>query len=266
MKAWDGVGEAYAASYASLCAGTHDDLLRRLGASRGRRLLDVGSGTGALAARLMGAGWSVTACEPESTMRAVAAREHPQVFVVDGMLPSLPFADAAFDAVTANFVLNHVSEPREAARELARVVVPGGTLVATTWVVSPSWFWRSVCERAGIGASSAGGLAPEKDFERTSAGFGRMLSESGWTSVVVSELSWTWRATTDELWRSAEGGVASAGALYLSLDAAERRQFARAFEQLCQEHGDAGAVALDHTAAVASAALDVRAGAGRAHA
>ncbi|MCS3842364.1 class I SAM-dependent methyltransferase [Microbacterium sp. AK031] len=266
MKAWEGVGEAYAASYASLCAGTHDDLLRRLGAAEGRRLLDVGSGTGTLAARLMGAGWTVTACEPESTMRAVAAREHPRVSLVDGALPSLPFADAAFDAVTANFVLNHVSDPREAARELARVVVPGGVLIATTWVVSPSWFWRSVCQRAGLVATPAGGLAPEKDFERTPAAFGRMMADGGWPSVAVAELSWTWRATTDELWRSAEGGVASAGAFYLSLDAAERGKFARAFDQLCEEHGDGGTVALDHTAAVASAALDERTGAGRTHA
>ena len=214
----------------------------------------------------MGAGWSVTACEPESTMRAVAAREHPQVFVVDAMLPSLPFADAAFDAVTANFVLNHVSDPREAARELTRVVAPGGTLIATTWVVSPSWFWRSVCDRAGLVVTPGGGLAPEKDFERTSTGFGRMLSEGGWPAVEVFELSWTWRATVDELWRSAEGGVASAGAFYLSLDAAGRESFARAFDQLCQEYGDDGTVALDHTAAVASAVLDARAGAGRAHA
>jgi hypothetical protein len=93
-----------------------------------------------------------------------------------------------------------------------------------------------------------------------------MLSEGGWPAVDVAELSWTWRATSDELWRSAEGGVASAGALYLSLGEAERGRFARAFDQLCEEHGDGGTVALDHTAAVASAGLDERTGAPRAHA
>lgn len=251
MRAWEGVGEAYAASYASLCAGTHGDFVRRLGPARGRRLLDVGAGTGALAARLVDEGWSVTGCEPESTMRAVAAREHPGLTVVDGALPDLPFADAEFDAVTANFVLNHVADPRAAAREIARVAGPDGAMIATTWVVSPSWFWRGVCERAGLVASAGVGLASDKDFERTSAGFGRMLSEGGWAGVDVSEISWTWAVTTDELWRSAEGGVASAGAFYLSLDAAERSRFASAFDRLCQEHATDGMVALDHTAAVA---------------
>lgn len=184
-------------------------------------------------------------------MRAVAAREHPRLPVADGALPVLPFPDAAFDAVTANFVLNHVPDPRAAAREIARTVVPNGTMIATIWVVSPSWFWQSVCERAGLVAPAGARLPQEKDFERSTAGLERMLSEGGWPAVDVSELSWSWRATPDELWRSAEGGVASAGAFYLSLDAAERATFARAFDQLCEEHSVEGRVALDHTAAVA---------------
>lgn len=44
MKAWGGVGEAYAASYAALCAGTFDVLAPALGPAEGRSLLDVGAG------------------------------------------------------------------------------------------------------------------------------------------------------------------------------------------------------------------------------
>ncbi|MFA4895479.1 MULTISPECIES: class I SAM-dependent methyltransferase [Microbacterium] len=266
MKAWEGVGEAYAASYASLCAGTHDEILRRLGTAHGRRVLDAGSGTGALAARLMDAGWSVTGCEPEATMRVVAARNHPQVSMVEGALPALPFDDAAFDAVTANFVLNHVSDPRAAAQEIARVAAPDAVMIATIWIVSPSWFWQRVCDRAGLVVSPTGRLAPEKDFERSSAGFGGMLSEGGWPAVDVAEFSWTWRPTTAELWRSAEGGVASAGAFYRSLETAERERFARAFDRLCEECSDDGRVALDHTAAVAVSRRGERAGEPRPHA
>lgn len=251
MRAWDGVGEAYAASYASLCAGTHDAVVRLLGRARGRRALDVGSGTGALAARMTAAGWSVAGCEPELSMRAVASREHPHLDVVDGALPALPFADAEFDAVTANFVLNHVPDPRAAAREIVRVAAPDAVMVSTVWVVSPSWFWQGVCQRAELLVPTSRALAPEKDFERTTAGFARMLAEGGWAAVEVSELSWTWMPTIDELWRSAEGGVASAGAYYLSLDEGERSRFALAFEQLCEERAVAGRVPLEHTAAVA---------------
>jgi ubiquinone/menaquinone biosynthesis C-methylase UbiE len=44
----------------------------------------------------------------------------------------LPFADAAFDCVVANFVLYHIPDPAIAIAEFARVLEPGGILVAST--------------------------------------------------------------------------------------------------------------------------------------
>jgi SAM-dependent methyltransferase len=43
-----------------------------------------------------------------------------------------PFADGAFDVVTAWDVLEHLPEPRAAARELARIVRPAGRVVLST--------------------------------------------------------------------------------------------------------------------------------------
>lgn len=251
MKEWAGVGEAYADSYAWLCAGTTDAIASALGEAAGRKLLDVGAGTGDLAATLGTCGWDVVGCEPEATMRSVAAKRHPALTIVEGRLPNLPFSDAEFDAVTANFVLNHVPDPRVAAREMTRVAVPGATAVATIWLASPSWFWREICERAGLAPPAGKRLVPEKDFERTTAGLAEMLSDGGWASVDVSELTWTWHATPAALWTSAVGGVASAGAFYASLSEPDRVLFRSAFDQLCAEHDSGGAVALEHTAAVA---------------
>lgn len=251
MTGWFGVGEAYAASYESLCAGTNDSLVRTLGAADGRRVLDVGSGTGMLAGALDAAGWTVTGCEPEATMRGVASRRYPELDFVGGGLPKLPFSDAAFDAVTANFVLNHVDDPRQSARELARVATSGAPLVATIWTRSPSWFWISVCDYAGLVPAAGGRLPADKDFERTADGFARMLTEGAWRDVRVHEHTWTWPATPQQLWASAEGGVASAGAFYLSLVAAERQRFRAAFDQLVAEHTHGGSVAREHTATLA---------------
>ena len=52
---------------------------------------------------------------------------------VRGALPRLGLRSGAFDAVVANFVVNSVADPRAAARELARVVRPGGVVALTTW-------------------------------------------------------------------------------------------------------------------------------------
>jgi SAM-dependent methyltransferase len=251
VKPWAGVGEAYASSYASLCAGTVDVLQSALGAPDGRRLLDVGSGTGELADRFRRGGWEVTACEPEPTMRAVSERQHPEVPVVAGALPDLPFAPASFDAVTANFVLNHVPDPRASARELARVAVSGAALGASIWLRSPSWFWAEIVAKAGIIAPSGERLSPDKDFARTAVGFEAMLTDGGWQAVRVEELSWIWRAAPAILWASAEGGVASAGMLYRALDGDDRALFRRTFEEVCAEYAVEGLVPLEHTAAVA---------------
>lgn len=249
MTAWAGVGAAYAASYAELCAGTGVQMRQALGAAAGRSLVDVGSGEGTLAAAWADAGWRVTAAEPEATMRVEAHRPHPALDLVDATLPSLPFADGAFDAVVANFVLNHVDDPRASAAELRRV--SAGAVMATTWTQSPSWFWLEVCTRAGLAPAMGERLPADKDFERTAAGFGRMLSEGGWCDVDVSEHHWIWRAAPAQLWASVEGGVASAGASYRALDEAGRTAFRAAFDALCAEHLDVGALALAHTAAIA---------------
>lgn len=251
MSEWAGVGEAYAASNVALCAGTIGALSKTFGDGNGRALLDVGSGTGALASTLASADWFVTGCEPEPTMRTVAEREHPELRLVDGALPALPFPDASFEAVVANFVLNHVSNPRVAAREMARVVASEATLAATIWLSTPPWFWRDVCAGADLEPAKGVGLAPENEFVRTAEGFAGMLSDGGWQDVDVEELTWTWNATPEELWTSAEGGVGTVGSFYLALSESARARFRASFDLVCVEHLVDGAVPLEHTAAVA---------------
>jgi SAM-dependent methyltransferase len=47
-------------------------------------------------------------------------------------LETLPFADASFDLVTCNMVLEHLPVPLNTFREMARVLAPGGTLLVHT--------------------------------------------------------------------------------------------------------------------------------------
>ncbi|WP_217183714.1 class I SAM-dependent methyltransferase [Streptomyces sp. AC495_CC817] len=250
MKAWQGVGEAYSESYAALCAGMLPVMGAALGEPRGRALLDVGAGDGRLAAAWADAGWRVTACEPEPSMRAVALRRHPGLDVVDAALPALPFADDAFDVVVANFVLNHVDSPRDGAAELRRA--SRGTVLATIWSSSPSWLWAEVVARAQLTPFVGPRLAAEEEFERTPAGFERMLRDAGFADAVVSEHVWTWEARPSALWLSVEGGVAGAGAHYASLAREERSRFRAAFEALTAERSVHGVLPLEHRALLAT--------------
>lgn len=94
---WAGTGEAFAASYAALCAGTGERLREIAGPARGRALLDVGAGDGTLAAAWADAGWRVTAAEPEPSMREVARARHPKLPIASHALPHLPFDDLTAD-------------------------------------------------------------------------------------------------------------------------------------------------------------------------
>jgi len=245
---WAGTGEAFAASYAALCAGTGDRLREIAGPARGRSLLDVGAGDGTLAAAWAEAGWHVVAAEPEPSMREVARAAHPDLRIIHDGPPHLSLETDSFDVVTANFVLNHVSDPRIAAAELRRVA--RGLVIATTWSASPTALWGDVIARADLTPVPAGRLPAEKDFERTAEGFAGMLADVGWHAE-VAELTWTWHADPEALWRSVAGGVAGAGAFYLTLPDADRERFRSAFDALVAERADDGRMPMTQTAAIA---------------
>jgi ubiquinone/menaquinone biosynthesis C-methylase UbiE len=107
-----------------------------LGAAPGRRILDVGCGLGDDAAALAGLvapGGSVVGVDGSGAMIESARDRHGAVAglsfeVADAA--ALPFDDASFDACRVDRVLQHVAEPARAVREMARVLRPGGVLVA----------------------------------------------------------------------------------------------------------------------------------------
>lgn len=56
---------------------------------------------------------------------------------VVGVAEELPFADGSFDAVISNAVLEHVKDPFRCAREMARVLKPGGELFCVVPLLQP---------------------------------------------------------------------------------------------------------------------------------
>ncbi len=87
-----------------------------------RRVLDIGSGEGLVAAEIA----SRTGRPCFALDLSPGRPEPPSVQVVTGDVHHLPFADGTLDAVTFQFVLLWVREPAAALREAARVLRPGG--------------------------------------------------------------------------------------------------------------------------------------------
>jgi SAM-dependent methyltransferase len=95
------------------------------------RVLEVGCGPGELSARLQTElGATVVALDTSDRMVELARERGVDARVGD--VQALPFGDAEFDCVVAAWMLYHVPDVPLALRELARVLEPGGRLVAVT--------------------------------------------------------------------------------------------------------------------------------------
>lgn len=118
----------------------HDAVLRALAAEPCARVLDVGCGTGRLAARLVEApsvlmvvGLDFSAGMLEQARARLASAE--ATALVRGDATRLPFADAAFDAAVSTEAFHWFPDQDAALAEIRRVLRPGGRLLLA--LVSP---------------------------------------------------------------------------------------------------------------------------------
>ena len=100
----------------------------------GRRVLDVGCGTGRFAAALAERGAKVWGIDPSSEMLAQARRAaRAGVGLKEAAAEDLPFKDAWFERAVLVLVVHLVDRSRALA-EVARVLAPGGRAVIATFV------------------------------------------------------------------------------------------------------------------------------------
>jgi SAM-dependent methyltransferase len=105
--------------------------LECLAAIRPRRLLEVGCGTGGLAAR-MAAELECEVIAVDQSQRMVDATRARGIDARVGDVQHLAFGSGEFDAAVAAWMLYHVADLDRALAELARVLRPGGLLIAIT--------------------------------------------------------------------------------------------------------------------------------------
>jgi len=189
---------------------------------RGGRVLDVGCGSGGVTADLVDAAGEVVAIDVDGAMvRRTLGRLGRGVPLVQADGRRLPFADGTFDAAVCNLVLLWSPEPAAVVAEMARVVKPGGTVLAT---MEPDYGGKvhfpenplidlvfqgegvrlrggdphagrklrshfvAAGLRAEVGIAAPDVLTPEQDldlFRRNRAYYRRLLAESGFAAAAV---------------------------------------------------------------------------------
>ena len=105
------------------------DFLHELGLGPDGDVLDLAAGTGKLTRALIAAGARVTAVEPLFAMRQMLQQRLPEATVMEGTAERIPVQDGTVDLVTVAQAF-HWFDAGEAAREIARVLRPGGGLAA----------------------------------------------------------------------------------------------------------------------------------------
>ena len=113
-------------------------MLERLDVAPGARVLDAAAGIGLFAERLRARGCRSFGIDFE-ILSAVHARRRAGLPFVVGDVARLPFRDAVFDAVTSGETLEHLDDDVSAAREFARVVKRGGSVLIMVPALQSLW-------------------------------------------------------------------------------------------------------------------------------
>ena len=139
-------------------------LVSRVHCGRESSVLDVATGTGAVAIELVRQhGCRVVGLDQSPEMlagaraRIQAAGLSDRITLTEGSAEQLPFPDGAFDALTFTYLIRYVEDPAATLTELARVVRPEGVMAGLEFGV-PRGVWRPLWElyvRVGLPVSGA---------------------------------------------------------------------------------------------------------------
>jgi SAM-dependent methyltransferase len=116
-------------------------LRKALEGAPGRRLADIGGGTGNYSRALRGEGWDPVVVDREPAMLAQAAAKG--LDTVAGDAQQLPLDDESVDGAMLVSMLHHVEEPARALAEARRILRPGGRLAVMVFTredLSGLWF------------------------------------------------------------------------------------------------------------------------------
>jgi ubiquinone/menaquinone biosynthesis C-methylase UbiE len=170
-------------------------LLDRAGLVTGDRVIDLACGTGIVsrtARSRLGEGARIVGIDLSPLMLAVARTVAPDIDFREGSASALPLDDAEkFDLLVCQQGLQFFPEKPVAAREMRRVLAPGGRAVIATW--RPEYEIPIFCESQRIAEDYLGPIVDQRHSFGDSSAIRMLLEDAGFHDVTVETVSRTTR-------------------------------------------------------------------------
>jgi SAM-dependent methyltransferase len=200
------------------------------GVRDGDAVLDVGSGTGALTAAVVGVAPSsrVIGIDPAAPYVDFARTRHPGDLVrfEMGDAQQLRFPDGTFDRTLSLLVLNFIPDRAKALDQMIRVTRPGGTVAAAVWDYGEGMEMLRVFWDEAVALHPAAAARDERNMPLCRKGaLGVLWSEPQLLDVSEEPLTIRTRFSTfDDYWSPFLDKQGPAGAYVAALAASEREQ------------------------------------------
>ncbi|HEY1290322.1 MAG TPA: class I SAM-dependent methyltransferase [Burkholderiales bacterium] len=206
------------------------DFVTFSGVRDGERILDVGTGTGALATALEEA---TRTSEIAGVDPSAGFIEHAKKNAVSGRVrfevgdaQALPYGDASFDHAMALLVINFVPDHAKALREMRRVTRPSGVVSACVWDYGAGMESLRIFWDEAVALDPAAAPRHERNMKLAREGeLGALWKGSGLANVretaLVIEQAFS---SFDDYWAPFLNGTGPGGAYVASLPEERRRR------------------------------------------
>lgn len=194
------------------------------------KFLDVGTGTGALAAVLLkeDSVTALTGIDPSADYVAFASRQlgDSRAEFETGDAQEMRFADASFDASLSLLVVNFIPDAEKAAKEMRRVTKSGGVVAAAVWDYGEGMEMLRIFWDEAVQQNQEADRLDERHMPYCTEGELRSLwLGAGFRDVTVEKLTIDQRfASFDDYWQPFLRKTGPAGAYVASLDETARAE------------------------------------------
>jgi ubiquinone/menaquinone biosynthesis C-methylase UbiE len=246
-RSYDTIADAYGRIWAARFEEVARHLLAVAPPLEGSRLLDLGTGIGAVASALGGKARSLrtmVGCDLSLAMLSQARHRQPDLHLAVADVVRLPFRDDSFDIATANCVLSHLVDYRHCLAEVVRVLGRPGAFATSNWGPSTDRYaatWRQLLEAAvgaGTAQRTADTVVPSEGYFSSPENVRTALLEAGFTTARAVSAELAHECSVDEYLADRELGASGRFGRHALGDPGWQLFFGTAREEFVRRFGD----------------------------